>query len=29
METPLIFALLQIVVGGVLVFLVGWLIGAS
>jgi hypothetical protein len=28
-DTPLLSALFQVVVGGVLVFLAGWLIGAS
>jgi erythrin-vacuolar iron transport family protein len=29
MDTPLLLAVFQVVVGGVLVFLAGWLIGAS
>jgi hypothetical protein len=29
MERPLLSTVIQVVVGGVLVFLVGWLIGAS
>jgi uncharacterized membrane protein (DUF485 family) len=29
MDTPLLSAVFQVVVGGVLVFLAGWLIGAS
>jgi threonine/homoserine/homoserine lactone efflux protein len=29
MDTPLVSALFQVVVGGVLVFLAGWLIGSG